>query len=194
MNRHWIRALLIVVAVAAACGTGNNPSAGGPPQVTTVVKPNEFYTQGTRYDLTTSEEKNVIVLPILSPADTVWTVLPSVFIELGVDPGTVDQQQRYIANTSFMARRTLGNVRLSRYIDCGGTVSGKTADQATVTLSLTVQVVADSGGVAQLRTQFDGSATLDGAVANKIHCATTGALESRIARMVTDDIARRKKN
>jgi len=193
MIRHGIRTLLTISAIGA-CSTGNNPSAGGAPVVTSVVKPNELYTPGMRYDLTTVEDKNVMLIPILAPIDSVWKVLPGVFVELGVDPGTVDQSQHYIANTSFAVRRTLGNTRVSKYVECGGTVSGKTADQSSVTLSLTVQVVADSGGISQLRMQFDGFATMDGAVANRIHCASTGQLEARVARMVNDELAHRTKH
>lgn len=192
MYRNRVRVLLALAAVGG-CSTGNQNAKAGPPQVTSVVTANELYVQGVRYDLTQVTDKNVTQIPIVAPVDSVWKVLPGVFIELGVDPGTVDQQQHFIANTSFTARHRLGDANVSKYVDCGSSMSGKTADQATVTMSLVVQVVPDSGDISKLRAQFDGFATMDGAVANRIQCTSTGVLEARIARMVNDELAHRTK-
>jgi hypothetical protein len=193
MTRHWIGPAA-AVAIIAGCSSGGQPPASGAPQVGTVVKNQELYAPGVTYDLTAVQDKNVLVAPILAPSDSVWKVLPGVFIELGVDPGTLDQRDHVIANTSFVARHTLGDSRVSKYADCGSVMGAKTADQATVTLSLIVQVVADSGDISKLRTQFGGFATMDGAVANRITCTSTGAIEARIARMVNDELAHRTKH
>jgi len=193
MIRHWI-VLAAAVTTITGCSSGGPPPASGAPQVGTVVKHDELYAPGVTYDLTAVQDRNVLVAPILAPSDSVWKVMPGVFIELGVDPGTVDQRNRVIANTSFVARHTLGDSRVSKYVDCGSVMGAKTADQATVTLSLVVQVVADSGDISQLRTQLGGVATMDGAVANRITCTSTGALEARIARMVNDELAHRTKH
>jgi hypothetical protein len=162
--------------------------------VGTTVKGQELYAQGTRYDLTAVQDENVLTAPILAPSDSVWKVLPAVFIELGVDPGSVDQQKRIIANTSFVVRHKLGDAQVSKYVDCGSVMGSKTANQATVTLSLVVQVASDSADISQLRTQFSGYATMDAAVANRITCTSTGAIEARILRMVNDELAHRTKH
>ena len=187
MRIRWIlRACAL--AVLAGCNGGN----AGAPTVDTEVKPNELYAPGASYDLTLVKDKEVHVNSILSPLDSVWKVLPSVFLELGIDPGTVDERQHYVANTSFKLHRSLGDARISKYLDCGSTISGKTADEAEIVMSLTVQVVADSSDLSTLRSQVLGDAFLQGVTANKIQCATTGLLEERIAHMVNDALAHRK--
>ncbi len=53
-------------------------------------------------------------------------------------------------------------------------------------MSLTVQVVPDSSMTSTLKSQVDGYAVQRGLQAQKVHCASTGQLEARVARMVSD--------
>jgi hypothetical protein len=177
-----------IVFALAACS-----SSGGAPTVTTVTQQQVLETPSAAYHLDARENRDVIVTTILAPSDSVWRLLPGVFLELGVDPGTVNADEMVIANTSFQLRRSLGGVRASRYLDCGGSIAGPMADQAAITMSLTVQVVRDSSVVSTLRTQMHAWAHPEGAVIERISCASTGALEARIARMVRDNLARRAK-
>lgn len=192
MRRRWVVAAC--AAVMAGCSSGGQSSAAPTPTVSSTVNNSSVQAQGVRTDLTTVEDRNVTKTAILAPIDSVWRVLPSVFIEVGIDPGTVDQKQHIIANTSFPARHTLGDSRVSRYVDCGSIMGTKTADQSTVTMSFIVQAVADSAETSQLRFQFSGYATMDGAVANRISCVSTGVLEARVAKMVNEELAPRVKH
>jgi len=183
-----------VVALVVGCSSGGQSASAPAPTVTSNVVNSSLQAPGVVYDLTTVEDKNVTKRAILAPLDSVWRVLPGVFIEIGIDPGTVDQKEHLIANTSFVARHMLGGSRVSRYMDCGMVMGTKTADQSTVTMSLIVQAVSDSVETSQLRFQLSGYATMDGAVANRITCVSTGALESRVATMVNDELAHRAKH
>ena len=190
MRKPWI---VIATLAAAGCSSGGATGAGAEPTVTQVVQNQQLNSAGTQYDLTTIEDHDVMITAILAPMDSVWRVLPGVFLELGVEPGTVDQQRHYIANTSFTVRRSLGGKRLSLYVDCGSTVAGPTADHVAVTMSLTVQVVRDSSELSHLRTQLNAYAIQEGTAGIRMHCGTTGALEDRISRMVNDDLKARAK-
>jgi hypothetical protein len=192
---HYRTVLALVIIVAAGCSSGGPPPAAIAPQVGSNVSSNTIVTPtGGRIVVTSVGDKNVRAVTVLAPVDSVWKVLTGVYIDAGVEIGSVDQQQHYISNTSFVARHSLGGTQVSRYMDCGSIMGAKTADQATVTMSLIVQVVPDSGEISQLRTQFEGYAIMDGAVANRITCTSTGAFEARIARMVNDELAHRTKH
>jgi len=195
MNRHCVLPAL-VLAATSGCSSGGSTSGGaGGPTVSTTVSTTTVQTSGgDRVDFSTSEDRDVIEIPVRAPLDSVWRLLPGIFLELGIEPGTVNQSEHYIANTSFVARRTLGGQHLSRYLECGETLGSKTANQAQVRMSVTVQAVANGSGATLLRSQVQGTAVSDGVVTNAIHCATTGGLEARIARMVTDELARRAKH
>jgi len=190
MSRAILRAAL-AAALGTACSSG---TGAAPPTVTTTATTRTLDAPGAKIDLSTNEEHNVIQSSILSPVDTVWKVLPGVFLELDVEPNTVDPTTHVIANTQFTVRRSLGGVKLSRYVDCGTNITGAAADQMQVTMSLTVQALGDSGNVTTLRTQVEAHGVAEGTSGVQVTCATTGALEARVARMVNDDIAHRHKS
>jgi hypothetical protein len=173
----------------AACAS----STGGP-TVSSTQQTETFVSGASQYDVSSKEEKDVMEQTILAPIDTAWRALPGVFLELDIEPGTIDQKTHVISNTSFVVRRSLGGQSLSRYVNCGSTISGPSANQMKVTMSLVVQVVAtDSNSVSKLRSQVDGWGVDEGVSSQRVHCASTGALEERIARMVNEDIAHRTK-
>jgi hypothetical protein len=192
-----IRAALAAAAAlgaAAACSSGGSASPSAAPTVTSVVQPQQLHANANSYDMTTVEERNGVMSTILAPADSVWAVLGSVFLELAIEPGTVNNQERYIANTSFRVERKLGGVSIAKYLDCGSSATGPVAQQSQITMSLSVQVISDSADVSRLKSQVNAYAVPEGMMSTRTHCASTGQLESRITRMVNDAIAHRTKN
>lgn len=175
------------IALIAACTSG----ASGAPVATTVVEPSRLDTPGASYDLTRVEDRTVMTTSILAPVDSVWRVVPGVFLGLDVEPGTLNHTAHVISNTSFVVRRQLGGVNLSRYLDCGSGLTGPAANQLKITMSLVLQVVGDSSGVSTLRTQVNGYGQSEATSDPPVHCATTGALEARIAKMVNEALAAR---
>lgn len=183
-----------VIAGACLCALAACSSGAAGPSVTDTVQNETLNASGVQYDLSSLEQKDVMETVILAPVDSVWQLVPGVFLELDIEPGTVDQKTHVISNTAFVVRRSLGGQPLSRYVDCGSTISGASADQMKVTMSLIVQVVsADSVNVAKLRSQVDGWGVAEATSSSRVHCASTGRLESRIARMVNDDLTHRAK-
>jgi len=174
----------IVLAIAAC-------SSSGGPVVSTQVTTQTLQTPGANIDITSTQDRDVITQMMLAPADSVWRQLPGVFLELDIEPTTVDQKDHVIANMSFTVRRSLGGVRLSRYVDCGRNISGAAADQLQILMTLMVQVVADSSQTSTLRSQVQAHGVAEGVSGTQVACASTGALEERIARMVNDALAHR---
>ena len=183
---------LPVIVLATACSFGGNQQGTGPaPQTTNIVHPNVLYTDSPagQYDITTVENKTLYVIPMVSPADSVWHVMPAVFLALNIEPKTVNSAQRYIANTSVTVRHNIGQYPVSKYLNCGNSNVGQTANQAEVTMALTVQV-ADSGGRASLQIQYEAYAMLDGYAHNRMQCASTGQMEQLIAKLTNEELAR----
>jgi len=183
------------LVLAAGCSSGGSgPSEQGATPVTdTRVTSEGLNASGVNYDLTHNEDRTVIRNTILAPLDSVWAELPGVFLELDIEPTTVDQQKHIIANTSFLVRRTLGGVQLNRYVNCGMDVMGPLAAHMNVTMSLVVQAVPDSAQVTTLRTQMTATGIEAASSSSRVDCASTGSLELRIARMVNDILAKKKK-
>ncbi|HUO51236.1 MAG TPA: hypothetical protein VMT93_01845 [Gemmatimonadaceae bacterium] len=187
--RAFLRCSLATLFVAC--------SSSGAPVVSTTIEPGRIDSQLTMADPSVpfyqSEDHPVMSDSILAPLDTVWMVLPGVFAELGVEPNVIEQKPHVIANLQFTVRRTLGDVRISKYLDCGKGINGPVADQMQITMSLVVQAVGDPP-VTALRTQILAHGVPEALSGNQVNCSTTGALEERIARMVNDDITHRRKS
>jgi hypothetical protein len=179
----------------AGCASGSNSGASAAPVVGSVQQDQRLKTSDAgAYSTTSMESRDVMTATVAAPLDSVWHVLGSVFLELGIEPGTVNNEEHYIANTSFLVSRKLGGVSISKYLDCGSSATGPLAQQASITMSLSVQVATtDSADVSQLRSQVNGYAVAEGAVAARALCGSTGQLEARIARMVNDALAHRSK-
>jgi hypothetical protein len=188
MHRAAFAVASVAAFVLAAC---KSSSGGTAPTVTTVEQKTTMEVPGNHIDIKTEENRDVIQSVIVAPMDSVWRAVPSVFAELGIEPAQVNQEEHFFANTQFRERHSMGGVRLSRYLDCGSTMGGPTADQAAITMSLTVQVAGDSSHFTHLRIEMHAYAVTEGAVVGRINCASTGQLESRIDRMLKDDVAHR---
>ena len=185
---------LVPVAALVACSSGGSSTAAAAPTVTTVDHTQNVVTPTGNITLSTKEDRDVIVAVIPAPIDSVWHLLPGIFLELQVEPAQVNNEGFFIANTSFTVRRTLGGERISKYLNCGSSIAGQIADQSQITMSLTVQAVPVGDLVSDLRTQVSAYAVSEGASVGAVACASTGALEARIARMVNDALKRRAKN
>jgi hypothetical protein len=117
--------------------------------------------------------------------DSVWSVLPSVYQQIGIEPELVDNGNYLIGHTRFVARRLDGN-RLSRYVTCGSSVGyADLADSYRVTLSVITRVRRGENLHTLLQTEVAGSAMPRQVSGNSVTCATTGKLEQRIAELTS---------
>lgn len=183
MHRATSRAvLLLALPLLAACASGGSgPTIGESHEQTRLDVPGSGV-----IDIRWDPEHSVTSDPIPASADKVFSILPEIYGELGIDPGTVDQKQRVFGNRVVKIRRELGRVRLSRYIDCGSQAGIPTSETYNITLSILTQVVPDQGNVSTIRTQVEGSAYPEGVSGHTVRCETTGQLERRIAKMAMD--------
>ncbi|MEP7085796.1 MAG: hypothetical protein ABI884_00560 [Gemmatimonadota bacterium] len=124
--------------------------------------------------------------PLLVGVDKAWSAFPTVFGELGIQPGIVDQKQHVFGNAGFKVRGSIGRQRLSRYIDCGTTAGMSNADTYDVIVRIVSQVVPADAGLASLRTQVEASAHASAISGSNVRCVSTGQLEERVAHMMSE--------
>ena len=122
--------------------------------------------------------------------DKAWAAIPTVFGELGIDPNVVDSKQHVFGNAGTSYRRRLGSQRLSHYFDCGITAGIANADEYDLTVRVITQVIPADAGLSALRSQIDATGRATATSGQVVRCASTGALEERIAHMVADQAAR----
>lgn len=172
----------IALLAAAACApTATSTASGGAGN-----GPARILTSGSGVDFVLDESAPLKPHAVPAAPHLVFAALPEVYRVLGVPPGTSDPAGRVFGNQRFTARRELGGQPLSRYLACGHTATGAPiADSYRVQLSLLTTVQPGQGGGSLVQTQVGASAqSVEGSSSNRVQCATTGALELRIARML----------
>jgi hypothetical protein len=88
-----------------------------------------------------------------------------------------------IENRGFRTRRIDGR-RMSRFLDCGSTMTGAVADSYQVAISVRSTVDAVAETTASLTTEVEGTAQSRETRSGGLHCTSTGALERLIAERV----------
>ncbi|MBK5187261.1 MAG: hypothetical protein JJD97_03395 [Gemmatimonadaceae bacterium] len=127
---------------------------------------------------------------LLVGVDKAWAAVPAVFGELGIEPGVIDSKQHVYGNAGANHRRQLGGQRMSRYFDCGSTVGIENADEYDLLIRVITQIIPAEAGLSTLRTQAEATAHANALSGQVVRCASTGALEARIAHMVSEQAVR----
>ncbi|HEX6308603.1 MAG TPA: hypothetical protein VFZ69_10475 [Longimicrobiales bacterium] len=168
--------LLGSIVIATACASGSAPSAartgGG---TVRVVGGGEGGPQ-----ITTTAVGDARVGTVTRPRDQVWAALPDVYRSLGIEVAQRDSRTGVIGNAGFKARRRLGSVPISRYLDCGTAQGGRSADTYEVHLSVLTEVRPATPGNTTVSTMIEATARPVSFAGDPVRCVTNGELENRI--------------
>jgi hypothetical protein len=127
---------------------------------------------------------------IAAPADSVWAALPEVLRELGIAPQVSAGRDRVIGNQRITARRVAGD-RTDIYVRCGNEGAGASAMSAMrIRLSLLTTVRPEGDTRSRLFTEVTGTANPVEGTGGTILCASTGALEQKLAEAVAARVVR----
>ena len=119
-------------------------------------------------------------MTIASPMNTVWRAMPGVYQSLKIPLTTVDQATHTIGNEGLKALKRLGDVALSKYIDCGNSQIGPNADSYDVHISIVSQLTANPNGTTKLTTNLVASARPLTYAQEYSRCSSKGVLEAKI--------------
>lgn len=177
----------VVACLIALCGCGGTVPGGAAPapaaQSVGVVGP------AGNSSLSVVGSNNSNVQSLNYPVDQVWRTLPAVFDSLGVPVNKMDPATHTIGNEAYAIRRRLKNVPLSRYIDCGSSQLGPSADDYDVRLSVLVEVHG-SAGTSTMTTTVSAVARPVNYAQDYSACTSRGGLESKIVQLVNARLAK----
>lgn len=177
-----MRVVALISAVAlVACASGNMPPSATSEHSADGLAP------AADPRIAMPETMNPDELPF--PADDVWRALPRAYDSLGIWLTLYDRRQRLIGNQGMQLRGKLGNTRLSKYIDCGDTQIGPSADSYEVNLSVITYVGVNSKGLATMTTRVASAARSLAFSQNYIRCRSNSEIEKRILQIVSARIA-----
>ncbi|MDQ6925261.1 MAG: hypothetical protein M3154_03380 [Candidatus Eremiobacteraeota bacterium] len=124
---------------------------------------------------------------------TFWPRVIAAYDRLGIPVGETDTKAYLLGTSSIRVTSRLGGTRLSEYLDCGsGPIGNPAADAYVVTLRATTELKPGSQVSAPfttIRTLLSATAKPNTTQGDPVVCASTGLLETRIARLITTDTA-----
>jgi hypothetical protein len=118
------------------------------------------------------------------PLDSVWRALPATYESLGIAISDFDEKTHVIGNSGLKIRRRLGTTALSRYLDCGNTQMGPSADDYQINLSVLTQLSPGDSGRTVLTTNVDATAQGLQFAQQAVRCTSKGTIEARIVELV----------
>ncbi|MCC6930355.1 MAG: hypothetical protein IT359_15325 [Gemmatimonadaceae bacterium] len=123
--------------------------------------------------------------PIHGNRDSIFIALESVFKELKIPVETRDPRKGLLNNLNADISKRLGNVPLSRYLDCGRGFSGDNANFYQVTLAISAWVEPPAGEPRQLQVAIAASGRDPaGSRSGWVQCTSRGSLEKLVAEKV----------
>lgn len=166
--RLTIVAALLLVSASAARATAQGGTRSGP------------------FDLRTGRFGSAVSPDPARPADSLavpsaraWTALGQVYEGLGIKLTVIDTEAHVVGVLRGVQRRPVGDLRLSRVLECGSGQYGPNAERYTVQLTALSQVIALTDTTVAVDTRVGGVAAQNG-VNSSVGCASTGELEERI--------------
>jgi hypothetical protein len=124
------------------------------------------------------------------PVDRVWGALKTAFDSLAIPVSSVDPATHAMGNAGLRIRRRLGDVAVSKYINCGNTQAANAADSYEVILTLAAQVLPTDDGMSRLATSVGAQGRPITLSSEYTRCTSTGLLETRLAQLVTAQLNR----
>lgn len=179
--RRRIAPAAALLVLAAACGPASPEPGVSPTNQTTT----QVFT-GTE-GLPTSVQTDAPVASSIRTAmrpDTAVLMVQAAYAANGIPVTLIEPNAGRVGNPRFVVHSRLNNEPLSRYLNCGRTLTADHADRDQITMSIVTTVHPAPGGGSTVETLLTATAQdrTSGNVGDMIPCSTRGALESRIHR------------
>jgi hypothetical protein len=182
-----------IVLVLCACKSGSGNGSDNSPLMHEGTEFTRLETSSGVIQIDWQHQRTYDETNLLVDVDKAWAAVPTVYGELGIQPSVIDSKQHVYGNAGANIRRSIGNQRMSRYFDCGATAGIANADSYDMLVRVLTQIVPTEGGLSKLRTQAEATAHANAVSGAPVRCSSTGALEARIAQMVSEQAVRAAK-
>lgn len=183
-QRAILPAAMLATIALAACAS--NPGAGQTHQDRIRMDhPQVDNTQRLDVDVRTRDVTEAQDVSI--PAVQAFDLLPNAYKAIGINTVAVVDTSAGVYTVgvrNMPVHGRIGGARLSRYIDCGSAPMHTPADSYDVYLTATTYVT-PSGAGAVLHTLVTANARDPAGNTPPVRCTSTGALEQRIAELVS---------
>jgi hypothetical protein len=118
------------------------------------------------------------------PIEKAWAALPDAYQSLSIPLTTLEPSDHLLGNRGLQIRRRLGNAPLSRYINCGSAQGEESANSYAINLSVITQLDAPDATHTNVTTTVDAVGRPVLFSGEDVHCASTGAIETWISKLL----------
>ena len=175
--------LAFCVILLTACASGS-------PSTTHPVTETARVTSGSQIGMDMMASNTTHSVQVSAPLAVVWRLLPSVYDSVGVTVTNVDPAAHEIGNRGFAVGRQVGGVMTSRYFDCGNNGGASQAFSYDLFVNLMTVATPVTANTTTIASRIDVKGRPVSNSGSWIQCASTGALEQKIAEMLSRAIAR----
>jgi hypothetical protein len=168
---------LALSLAAFGCATSSTPASYGQEHII-VDSPTG------RSDLLLTREQYFSSDTLTVPPSRAWPALVQTYASFGVPLQGADAARRMIATQYFHAHSSFAGERMSRWLECGSTMTGDIASNYEITLRFGTLIDSSVVGRSIVRTAVTATAIAPGSGTTPVECSTRGSLESRIAALV----------
>lgn len=175
--------ILSALSIAAAAACASSPRTPTVSEGTATPPPTRIVGTGGSIELRTSASVSKDIVKVEGSASEVWSRLVAAYDSLGIPVSISNQPQGLLGNDGFKLRRRLKNVPLTRYLDCGNTQGGPSAETYEILLSVKTQLLPADGGFTAT-TLVDASGRPVALSGGYVKCESTGRLETRIGELL----------
>ena len=170
----------VSLLLVAAC-TPPPESAPKPTTAVDNVAVSVGETSNTRViDYTVRSEKFVSNATIDGRLEQDWAVMPEVYKRFGLPVDGINPATHAITTGQVHVRRSLNNVPLSMYLECGRATLGPNADVYDINLRVETAIGGADGAVV-VHSSLAAAGSGVGNGGSQVRCSSTGELERRIA-------------
>ena len=110
-----------------------------------------------------------------------WRGLVQAYASLGVPLQGANAQGRVITTKYFRAHHDFLGERISRWLDCGSSLTGEIATTYELTMRMATMIDTSLAGRSILLTALTATAIAPGSGTTPVRCQTRGSLEKRLA-------------
>lgn len=176
-----LRATLAIGALTAVVACASGGSGGQPSYQQEHVSVDS--PEG-RYDILLTREAYLSSDTLTIAPKRAWPALVQTYAAFGVPLQGADPVSRMIATNWVRAHSTFAGERLSRWLDCGASITGDIATMYEITLRFGTVIDTSVAGRSIIRTALSATAVAPGSGTTPVNCNTRGAFEKRIASLV----------
>jgi len=170
----------LAAAATAGCASGTASSAGSTGTVPQTVR----VVTGTSTNMSASMMNSPSANggTVAFPEDRVWAVMRNVYDSLAIPVATFDAASKTIGNNNLRLKRRLGEVALSKYINCGSTQGFPSADtyEVFLTIMTSIRPAGSDPPSTQISTTIEGQARPITFSGEPVRCSSLTTLEARI--------------